>query len=247
MRTGLALLGIFIAISAFGWPARAEQPSFDCAKAKTAAEKWICEDEGPPVGSDVPWYDREIAKLYREARRRVAPSNIIELGQSQRAFLDARERCVGKSIDCMMGLHERRVRALVALMPGVARYEKFVRPTVKSDGYGDVGEGAMRMITIGDRADIALDAHSWWGSGGNYCGFEAADLTRKSSLSDIVWTGEMRWPHESPDVAKRSCKVVFKPKGDDIEVESDGCYETEFSCGHNAWILGTYKRLRERH
>jgi uncharacterized protein len=242
MRVGLAFICVSIVVSAAGGVAHA-QPSFDCAKAKTAAEHWICEDEGPPIGSDVPWYDVEVTKLYREARRRVAPANVIELGASQRAFLGAREGCVKKPIACMLGLHERRVRELVQSMPDAARYETFVRPTVKSDFYGDVGGGTIRMITISNRADVVLYARSAWGSGENSCGFEAADLKWKSLSSAIVWTGLSPWPDASPDEAKRICKVVFKPKGDDIEVKSDGCYETEFHCGHNAWIEGVYKRV----
>ncbi len=196
-------------------------------------------DEGPPTGSDVPWFDVEIAKLYREARRQVAPEKIIELGASQQAFLKKRDSCVGRSIDCWLGVHKQRVRELVGMMPGVASYREFSRPTVKGE-MGDIGGGAMRVVTIGSKVDVALDASSAWGTGDNYCGFKAANLRRTES-GTFAWEGKAPYRH-ADETIEPMCRVRFVPNGDGIDVQSDGCYETHFHCGNNAWISGLYKQ-----
>ncbi len=208
-------------------------PSFDCAKAKTDAEHWICDDEGPPAGSDIKWFDRQIARLYRAVLDKIGDDAEAQdnLRRSQQGFMAAREACAHTYIDCMIGLHKERLRILARQLLSGAEYAELVRV---EDGKSS---GGMKFVRIGDRISVSIDALSTWGNGGNYCGFEADEL-KIGADRKFTWSG--RSPLE-PGESGPVCRISFVKHATEIEVKSDGCYETHFSCGNNAWISGVYK------
>lgn len=145
--------------------ARAE-PSFDCSKAQTAAEREVCRVPA------LQWFDRQLARLYMQAKQ--AGANVLE---SQRAFLAARERC-GKDEECLERAYGRRLKelgALTGVTDGAAEFEpqKF-GGSMWVVRYGDVG--AIAILTVGDN--------------GHTCVFET-DAAVQTGRGVLKWQGKI--------------------------------------------------------
>lgn len=139
-----------LALLAFA-PASAN-PSFDCSKAKTAAEKTVCEVP------DLQWSDRQLARFYKMALKDSGYSR-AGVVQSQRAFLARRDAC-GTDIECLDNAYKMQFKAL----------SNFVRVGVPFGVYKPEGMGGeMWIVRFGyDAAFKILTV----GGGGHTCTFE---------------------------------------------------------------------------
>lgn len=132
-------------------PAKAD-PSFDCAKAKTAAEKTVCQVP------DLQWSDRQLARFYKMA---VKDSGYGRAGvvQSQRAFLARRDAC-GTDIECLDNAYKMQFKALAGSVKVGVPFG-----TYKPEGMG----GEMWIVRFGyDAAFKILTV----GGGGHTCTFD---------------------------------------------------------------------------
>ena len=84
-------------------------PTFDCASAKSAAEKAICSD------ADLARLDRDMNAAYRAALARLTGAKAAALRQQQRAFLANRDRMFGRPSYQLKQEMERRQEQLQAL------------------------------------------------------------------------------------------------------------------------------------
>jgi uncharacterized protein YecT (DUF1311 family) len=86
-RITLAL--VFVLAASVGDAAEAAKPSFDCAQAKSVAEKMICADPGLAAA------DAAIAANYAAALKRLDPLARKALAQDQQDFVSYRDRIAG--------------------------------------------------------------------------------------------------------------------------------------------------------
>ena len=100
MTSGVVLVVLFGTVSARA----AERPSFDCAKAATAAERAIC------TSDRLARLDRALAAAYRQlgAELSVAGETFVK---EQSAFLARRDAC-GSDVSCLARHMEERLAAL---------------------------------------------------------------------------------------------------------------------------------------
>jgi uncharacterized protein YecT (DUF1311 family) len=130
----------------------AAEPSFDCAKARGAPEKTVCEVP------DLQWNDRQLARFYKLALESSGGGRATVV-QSQRAFLARREAC-GADITCLDAAYKAQFKALVPHVSVAEAFGEF-RPEVMG-GYMWIvrfgRDAAFKILTIG--------------GGGHTCTFE---------------------------------------------------------------------------
>jgi uncharacterized protein YecT (DUF1311 family) len=88
-RGGFVLALVIVLQNTGGDAAEAGKPSFDCARAKSVAEKMICAD--PPLAA----VDAAIAADYAAALKRLDPPARRALAQDQQDFVSYRDRIAG--------------------------------------------------------------------------------------------------------------------------------------------------------
>lgn len=139
-------------------------PSYDCARARSAAEREICRVP------DLQWFDRQLARLYKLAKEQ-AGGNTPALIASQRDFIESRYAC-GADSDCIERAYKAR---LTALSPQVNVYEPFAEYrsangslTIVRFGF----EAGLNILTVGDN--------------GHTCAFETDHAT-------VGGKGVIRW------------------------------------------------------
>lgn len=86
-------------------PARPINPSFDCNKARTPAEKTICSSP------DMAVLDSRMAELYYARRRALRGGQRNALTRSQRAWLGRRNACKS-DLACLIGVYRKRIQEL---------------------------------------------------------------------------------------------------------------------------------------
>ena len=86
-----------------------DAPSYDCGKARTDVEKEICGE----YNSDMRQYDRQVAALYKQARKQ---DGIVKA--SQKAWLKRRNACGAEEYptDCLRKSYDQRVGQLIGLL-----------------------------------------------------------------------------------------------------------------------------------
>ena len=86
-----------------------DAPSFDCGAARTAIEKEICGE----YESGLRQYDRQVAALYKAARKR---NRTVKA--SQKAWLKQRDACAAEQYpsDCLRQSYDQRVGQLIGLL-----------------------------------------------------------------------------------------------------------------------------------
>ncbi len=86
-----------------------DAPSFDCGEARSSIEKEICGE----YNSAMRHYDRQVAALYKEARKRDR-----SVKASQKAWLKRRDACSAEeySTDCVRRSYDQRVGQLIGLL-----------------------------------------------------------------------------------------------------------------------------------
>ncbi len=130
-----------VALLAFA-PATAN-PSFDCSKAKSAAEKTVC---------DVPnlqWTDRQMARLYKLALNQ-KPNMRQPVMAGQRNFLAVRDACRDDS-DCIERTYRARLTELSQYVNVYAAFAEY-QPEGMGGSMWIVRFGydaALRILTVG--------------------------------------------------------------------------------------------------
>lgn len=226
---------ISVTILAFvllGTQAGNAQPSFDCTKAQTASEKWICEL------LELQWLDRQAAKLYEAAKMRQTGEARDSLIQSQRDFLARRESCIAgvpqgfttppkagsqTPRTCLERAHIARLYELGGLTGIYEAFAEYVSPKGYSGALWVARYEFTASISLSTARD--LNAHE--------CGLEFDGAPKGGK-------GVIRW-HGPADDYYEGCRVNLIPEGDDVRIESKGC---DMTCGHNAWIDGLYQKKR---
>ena len=157
---------VFIA-SLLALNARAE-PSYDCAKAMSTAEKEVCRVP------DLQWFDRQLAHLFKLAKDQPG-ANHDALVVQQRQFIVRREAC-RTDFDCLQTAYKSR---LAELAGQVNVFEVYAEYSPKSFG------GSMWIVRDGYHAGVKILTV---GGGGHTCAFEAdnADTTGKGM---VKWRG----------------------------------------------------------
>ena len=147
-------------------------PSFDCAKAVTAAEKEVCRVP------DLQWSDRQLARLYKLALAQSGAKR-NEVLDAQRAFVVRREACAD-NIECLDTAYNAQFKALA---PRVNVYEAYGE--YQPEGMG----GAMRIVRFGYDAAIAILTI---GGGGHTCVFE-------TDSAPLGGKGVIRYAEKAPN------------------------------------------------
>jgi uncharacterized protein YjbI with pentapeptide repeats/uncharacterized protein YecT (DUF1311 family) len=83
-------------------------PSFDCARAGTAVEKYICES------SDLAALDAIVGRLYQKGAAGTAPQD--KLRAAQRDWLTKRNKCTANDPSCLKRAYNERIAALLPLV-----------------------------------------------------------------------------------------------------------------------------------
>jgi uncharacterized protein len=109
MKLSRGLLAVGLMAAATGGGQALAEPSFDCAKAESAAEIMICEDAG------LAELDRELAALYSEVLTAAQGSDDLAIVQrDQRDWFEFRDECMGTGAanPCVAVAYEQRIEAL---------------------------------------------------------------------------------------------------------------------------------------
>lgn len=102
----------YIALLALLAPLAAGAASFDCAKARAADEKAVCDH---PALNDK---DVEMATKYQFLKGLFAMGARGALQDSQQAWLKTRRQCAG-SVSCLNSAYDRRLRELDKVYAGI--------------------------------------------------------------------------------------------------------------------------------
>jgi uncharacterized protein len=147
----LRLVAFAVAALLAAMPSSAE-PSFNCSKAKGAAEKAVCEVP------ELQWSDRQLGRLYKLALAQSGGGR-KDVVQAQRAFIVRRDAC-GDSIECLDTVYKAQFKVLA---PRVNVHEAFGE--YEPEGMG----GSMRIARFGYDAAISILTI---GGGDHTCTFE---------------------------------------------------------------------------
>lgn len=193
-------------------PAAAEisyNPSFDCAKAATPAEKTLCTDEGSLAAAR----DGILGALYNELKAMGGHEEVLA-GQS--AWLKKRDQCA-TNVDCLERAYDQRLAEL-------ARAAGDEQGVTGSFTYNYPDEGAGEDTDSGDlfayrSTDGTLTGWISTVSGPTFhtCG---VDFERAEAFGDAwLWTDSA----ENKDYDGRICRVLFRMVGRKLKVDSNGC------------------------
>lgn len=192
-------------------------PSFDCAKASTRVEKMICE----APGSELMWYDRQLASVYALALSSNRQSEAA-LKAAQSAWLKKRDACKADDWECVA----KAYRARIADLAESAGSDELAAGFFNSD-QGDMalvryprGRVAIMLLTVGDN--------------GHSCTF-STDKGKEDRAGNFVWSGR-------PDEGDPSvCTITIAPEGNVMSVTSTTETCTYF-CGMRAVLDGNFGR-----
>lgn len=137
-------------------------PSFDCAKATSDAEKWVCTDEGLAA------LDRQLAAQYK--RVQTAPDE-LDIAAEQRGWIKGRDACT-RAVDprqCLREAYQTRLVELTvnsggvrASATGTYRCDDAAKP-LKVVFYNDI-DPAAAIVTLGTDQAIVFPIESASGS-----------------------------------------------------------------------------------
>ncbi|MCE9521494.1 MAG: hypothetical protein K8S25_03570 [Alphaproteobacteria bacterium] len=165
MRSLVAIAALAGCVFAFSAQAN---PSYDCAKALSVAEKEICRVP------DLQWFDRQLARLFNLAKEQ-AGANRERIVVQQRQFIVRREACRA-DYDCLQGAYKARLAELATQVNVFEAYAEYSTKTSSStmwivrDGY----HAGVKILTVG--------------GGGHTCVFEADNATT-TGKGVVKWRG----------------------------------------------------------
>jgi uncharacterized protein len=168
-------------------------PSFDCSKAKSAAEKTVCEVP------DLQWSDRQLARFYKMALKDSGYSRTGVM-QSQRVFLARRDAC-GTDIECLDSAYKAQFNALSNSVKVGVPFGEY-----EPEGMG----GSMWIVRFGyDAAFKILTV----GGGGHTCVFE-------TDSAPVGGKGVIRYAEKAPNSCRMT---VAPDGDDIMVVQTKNC------------------------
>ena len=235
LQTALALL----VLAAPAWAQDEGKPSFDCAKATTAAEKAIC--AAPGLGR----LDAMMARYYRALLARLdaakAPAQRDQVRRDQAAWLKGRDRpCLAASNagrnqaalgTCLERAYKARLVELAAMNDLVNKAEGAPAP-----GWS----GAYRRVTTArtDGGELFL-LH--WPDGTHTAEIETVSGPTHHTC-DVAMTGmkleagRLAWSAKNGD---ETCAVTIAVSGKSARVTANQC---AYYCGARGFFDGEYRR-----
>jgi uncharacterized protein len=190
-------------------------PSFDCAKARTEMEHFICDQPG------LGWYDRQMAKAYKVTRESLDAGGQTALKDAQTQFLAERNACrTADAYGCVVAAYMQRLEALV-----------------QTSGRGDFAVGAFESgngtLAVARYPDgmVAMTV-STVGGGDHTCAFET-DSAMENSAGTYVYS-------RTYDGWDETCRITVTPEGNRLTLVSEGC---QYWCGMRAMLDGEYSRV----
>lgn len=186
----LALLFALALVSSAG-----AAPSFDCAKAASAAEREICTDQ------ELQWFDRQLTRLYRVALDQPGADRQTLLAE-QRKFLIARETCVGKRLGCIRFLYERRLARLASVVNVFEAYAVYSR---KPPG------ASFWIVRFGVNAGVRIGS----------VGDDGSNCLLETDNAEVTGKGAVKW-HAADG---KACRIDIVPDGDNMRVETKNCQD----------------------
>jgi uncharacterized protein len=229
MRKAMLTIGaILVAAGAPGAACaeEADRPSFDCRQARTPVERAICD------GGQLGMLDRAMAALYRAVRERVPA-----VDAEQRQWLAARNSQCGQAkpdTDCLIGLHKRRVAALVEKARGLG----LLRGTAITGDYAYRQKGEAGSMFLAEMPD-----------GSVYVMVDTVNVNHRSphscSLTERVRErrGETLVIADTKTSAKCALQVTVAGARATMREAPKDCFElAQHWCGAHGYMLGTYVR-----
>ena len=217
-------LALLLAVFSAG-RAQAGDPSFDCARASTAVEKAICDEQNPGLASR----DGALARLYDALKEEGGHE---ELRDGQKAWLRSRDAC-GAKLNCL----ERRYDERLAELAEAAGDEDQVTGGYR---YRLTGEGVTPDSDRGDafvvrEADGTLTGHISTVSGRTF--FVCEVDFNGAEPDETAWT----YTGSEAQTDGSNCTLTVTLKSNAIEISSENCRDY---CGANGYFDGTYKRVK---
>lgn len=182
-----------VIVAAFAFVASAD-PSFDCTKARSAAETTICFPE-----VNLAWFDRQLSRLFKLAKAEPSADRDRLIGD-QRKFLALRDAC-GAHTTCMERRYKTRLfelgRSLNVAEPFAEFYSKDAAGSLYIARFGY--SAAFKMATVGGN--------------GHVCRFEVDDVSQGGK-------GVLRFRERDGGF---ECRIDVIPQGEDMRVDVEGC------------------------
>ncbi|NWH09350.1 MAG: DUF1311 domain-containing protein [Alphaproteobacteria bacterium] len=171
------------------------EPSFDCAKAQSAAESTICGAEA------LQWLDRQLARLFAQVKASVTGEDRADLLASQKAFLAARDACPA-AYECIAAVYHKRLKELADMTGFPESYRQYHMD-------GEV-RGDMTIVRIGDSGAVDI---ATIGGGDHTC---VAEFDRGVISGKGVITGKLGEEAEA-------CTITITPNGENMDVVTQHC------------------------
>lgn len=196
------LLAAVALLSAMALPARADDPSFDCAKATSPVEKTICDDNH----AELALRDGAMGRILDALKSQGGHDAV--LGQQQ-GWLEQRNAC-GTDADCLAKRYDERLK-LLAKEAGdklglSGSYHYHLNDTDTGDAYL-VREADGTLSGLVDTV-TGKDSHA--------CdiAFEGANPIGDA----FVWDDP-----EAPEGSETFCRILLRPGNGGLRIDSDSC------------------------
>lgn len=212
---GLALFSLSVSSCAFAQ----EEPSFDCAKARTHVEKVLCSGGNSGMGD----LDNTMANLYKAVSQ--SPGvDVVALKKSQMAWLAKRNKCQGsdtKVASCLLDSYRARYSELSS------SYDK-----QHLTGFFSNKLGFIDSVLFPD-GKLAVNISTNVG-GPSY---DSCSVTFIAPLKGA--SVQHTFTAEDTGVVDEKCTVNMNVTGSKIKVSSAEC---STFCGNSATFDGVYKK-----
>ena len=211
---GLALLTLSVSSFAFAQ----EEPSFDCAKARTHVEKVLCSGGNSGMGD----LDNTMANLYKAVSQ--SPGvDVVALKTSQQAWLAKRNKCKGSDAKVASCLYDSYRARYIELS---VSYDHQHLTGIFSNKLGFIDsvlfpDGKLAVNIATDVGEPSYDS----------CSVTFVAPLKGASVQH-TFTAEETGGDEK-------CTVNMNVTGSQIDVSSVGC---RAFCGNSASFDGTYKK-----
>jgi uncharacterized protein YecT (DUF1311 family) len=231
-RGGIALALAFVLAAGAGAPAESAKASFDCAKAKSVAERMICADPGLAAA------DAVIAANYASALKRLDSPARQALAQDQQDFVSYRDRIAG--FDQGVPKEKQNFPIDEFMRDRAAFLRSIERPNAGFVGVWKNVEGVVSVKSAGPgkleiEADLANPS-----TGGSEC--NVGGVVRAQQDLELVDT----------DSEGKATGFIyrFNRLGDALEAEEEGQAKGDqsepASCGANGHVSGVFFLTRSK-
>lgn len=200
--------------------AHAQEPSFDCSKARTKVEHILCKYSDQDLG----WSDKTMSDLYN-ATLRLPGIDANALRASQRQWLAKRNRCSGtdvKIMNCLLGSYATRFKEIASL------YD-----TARLTGPYAKEYGSLDIVSFPDRS-LAVNAEGMLGPPSyNSCNLSFRAPLNSGKMDYTFPRGEGDEPNDP------QCRIQMTQTSSGFQVHTEHC---DLKCGVGVSLDGSYKR-----